>query len=71
MITTTNSQVSSAHHGAACTASAQFQLLWTWANITAATFLAANGPAVGIFHSISRPNKMEGSTWLETKRPTR
>ncbi|MEN9873298.1 MAG: hypothetical protein RL186_195 [Pseudomonadota bacterium] len=47
----------SALKSAAFAASAQ----WTWAHITAATFLAANGPAVGIDHSNSRPKKMEGS----------
>jgi hypothetical protein len=60
MITTSRFQVSSALIGAACTASAQSPFLRTWVNITAATFLAANGPAVGNDHSNSRPKQNGG-----------
>jgi hypothetical protein len=49
-------QVLSALSGAAFTASAH----WTWANNSAATFLAANGPAVGNDHSNSRPKQNGG-----------
>jgi hypothetical protein len=51
-----NLQVLSALDGAAFTASAH----WTWANNSAATFLAANGPAVGNDHSNSRPKQNGG-----------
>ena len=60
MITTASSQVSSALKSAACTASAQSTFEWTWVNKTAATFLAANGPAVGNDHSNSRPKQNGG-----------
>jgi hypothetical protein len=60
MIASASSHLSSALKSAACTASAQSPFLRTWVNITAATFPAANGPAVGNDHSNSRPKQNGG-----------
>jgi hypothetical protein len=56
MVALLSLRVSSALNSAARTASAQE----IWVNNTAATFLAANGPAVGNDHSNSRPKQNGG-----------